>query len=265
MKAMRALAAMLVVVPYIAMADSVTITDANSNLKYTTDPPIYNLSLPNDPIQFPRTLEWTVDGRRILVYPSGPSTLLDIGHLHFDAHVAANQMHAQGPLYDHGTGSMQGTITGGVVYSVNGGTAGSGTSRISEKVDIHNKTSSAVALSLAGMGYRSPQASLEVPDLTGLNLTGTTVVFYQGNLQTGSITDGAFGPVIVLPVTSFSGFNPLLNENINLPAGAVLTMVTELKIGPRQIVFEIAPSFRDLLSSLRERASFLFSPFSRGP
>ena len=265
MKAMRALAATLVFVPSVAMADSISITDANSSLKYTTDAPIYNLSLPNDPVQFPRTLEWTVDGRRILVYPSGPSTFLDIGHLHGDAHVAANQMHAQGPLYDHGTGVMQGTITGGVVYSVHGGTAGSGTSRISEKVDIHNKTSSAVSLSLAGMGYRSPQASLEVPDLTGLNLTGTTVVFYQGNLQTGSITDAAFGPVTVLPVSSFSGFNPLLNQNLSLPAGATLTMVTELKIGPRQVVFEIAPSFRDFFSNFRDRVSLLFNPFNRAP
>ena len=156
MKAIRALVVMLVVISNAAMADSVTITDANSSLKYTTDAPIYNLSLPNDPIQFPRTLEWTVDGRRILVYPSGPSNLLDIGHLHLDAHVSMNQMHAQGPLYDHGTGPVQGTITGGGVYSVHGGSAGSGTSRISEKVDIHNKTSGAVSLALAGMGYRSP-------------------------------------------------------------------------------------------------------------
>ena len=265
MKAIRTLTATLAVISYVAMADTVTITDANSSLRYTTDAPIFNLSLPNDPIQLPRTLEWTVDGRRILVYPSGPSTLLDIGHLHFDAHVSTNQMHAQGPLYDHGTNATQGTITGGVVYSVDGGTAGSGTSRISEKVDIHNKTSSAVSLSLAGMGYQSPQASLEVPDLTGLNLTGTTVVFYQGNLQTSSITDAPFGPVTVLPVTSFSGFNPLLNQNINLPAGAVLTMVTELKIGPRQVVFEIAPSFRDFFSSFLDRASFLLSPFGRAP
>ena len=265
MNAIRALVVTLVVISNVAMADSVTITDANASLKYTTDAPIYNLSLPNDPVQFPRTLEWMVDGRRILVYPSAPSNLLDIAHLHFDAHVSTNQMHAQGPLYDHGTGALQGTITGGVVYSVNGGSAGSGTSRISEKVDIHNKTSAAVSLSLAGMGYRSPQASLEVPNLTGLNLTGTTVVFYQGNLQTSSITDAPFGPVIVLPVTSFSGFNPLLNQNISLPAGAVLTMVTELKIESPQVVLEIAPSFRELFSNFRDRASFLLNPFNRAP
>lgn len=265
MKALRIFIALLVVVPYAALADSITIADANSSLKYTTDAPIYNLSLPNDPVQFPRTLEWTVDGRRILVYPSAPSNLLDIAHLHVDAHVSTNQMHAQGPLYDHGTGPVQGTITGGVIYTVDGGTAGSGTSRISEKVDIHNKTSGTVSLALAGMGYRSPQASLEVPDLTGLNLTGTTMVFYQGNLQTSSITDAPFGPVIVLPVTSFSGFNPLLNQNINLPAGAILTMVTELKVGPSQIVLEISPLLRDFLSNVRERASLFFNPFNRAP
>jgi hypothetical protein len=97
MKTIRALVVTLIVISNVAMADSVTISDANASLKYTTDAPIYNLSLPNDPVQFPRTLEWMVDGRRILVYPSAPSNLLDVAHLHFDAHVSTNQMHAQGP------------------------------------------------------------------------------------------------------------------------------------------------------------------------
>ena len=34
----------------------------------------------------------------------------------------------------------------------------------------------------------------------------------------------------VQPVVSLSGFNPLLNQSFNLPAGAVLTMFTELKV-----------------------------------
>jgi len=38
--------------------------------------------------------------------------------------------------------------------------------------------------------------------------------------------------VTVLPVTSFTGFNPLLNQSFSLPAGALLTMVTELKVEP---------------------------------
>jgi hypothetical protein len=80
------------------------------------------------------------------------------------------------------------------------------------------------------MGYKSPQAALEVPDFTGLKVTGTTVTYFQGNTQTGSLTEPPFAPVTVRPVVSFSGFNPLLNQSFNLPAGAVLTMITELKV-----------------------------------
>ncbi len=213
-----------------AEAAFVTIANQNSSLKFTIDEPTSNLGVPNDPIQLPRTVEWTVDGRRILVYPSGPLTFVDVGHIHPDAHVAATQLHAQGPMLGFGTGVLSGTVTGGVVYSVDGGSAGSGVSRISEKVDIHNKTGGAVSMSLAGMGYKPPQAALEVPDFTGLKVTGTTVVYFQGNAQAPSLTDPPFAPVTVLPAVSFSGFNPLLNQNLNLPAGAVLTMVTELKV-----------------------------------
>ncbi|HEY2927757.1 hypothetical protein [Piscinibacter sp.] len=213
-----------------AHAASVTIADQNSSLKFTIDEPTSNLGVPNDPIQLPRTVEWTVDGRRILVYPSGPLTFVDVGHIHPGLHVAANQLHAQGPMLGFGTGAMSGTVIGGVVYSVDGGAAGSGVSRISEKVDIHNKTGGAVSMSLAGMGYKPPQAALEVPDFTGLKVTGTTLIYFQGNAQTGSLTAPPFAPVTVRPIVSFSGFNPLLNQSFNLPAGAVLTMVTELKV-----------------------------------
>jgi hypothetical protein len=214
----------------VARAASVTISDQNASLKFTIDDPTSNLNLPNDPIQLPRTIEWTVDGRRILVYPSGPFTFVDVGHIHAGLHVAGNQLHAQGPMLGFGTGSMTGTVVGGVVYSVHGGAASSGVSRISEKIDIHNKTGGAVSLSLAGMGYKPPQAALEVPDFTGLKVTGTTTIYYQGNSQTGSLTVAPFAPLTVLPVVSFTGFNPLLNQNLNLPAGATLTMVTELKV-----------------------------------
>ena len=208
-----------------------TITDHNSSVKFSIDEPNANIGSPSDPLQLPRTLEWTVDGRRILIYPSGPSTFLDIGHSHSGAHVAANQIHGQGPLLGYGSGATSGTVTGGVVYTVDGGTAGSGISRISEKLDVHNKTGGNVSISLAGLGFKPTQASLEVPDLTGLNLTGTTLVFFQGNPQTGSITDPPFAPVTVQPVVSFTGFNPLFNQSLNLPAGAMLTMVTEIKVG----------------------------------
>jgi hypothetical protein len=213
-----------------ARADAITVSDGSSQLTYTIDNAGSNLGQPSDPVQLPRTIEWTVAGRRILVYPSGPSTLLDIGHLHPGAHVNANQIHAQGPMLGHGTGPMAGNVLGGVVYTVKGGSAGRST--ITEKLDIHNRTGSALSLSLAGFGFKPTQPALEVPDHTGLNLVGATIVFFQGNAQTNSFTESPFGPVTILPVVSFKGFNPMRNQNLSLPAGARLTMITELKVGP---------------------------------
>ncbi len=213
-----------------ARADSITVSDGNSQLVYTIDNAGSNLGQPSDPVQLPRKVEWTVDGRRILVYPSGPSTFLDIGHLHPGAHVNANQIHAQGPMLGHSTGAMTGTVIGGVVYTVKGGSAGRST--ITEKLDIHNRGGAALSLSLAGFGFKPTQSALEVPDHTGLNLVGTTIVFFQGNAQTNSFTEAPFAPVTILPVVSFKGFNPMLNQNLSLPAGARMTMITELKVGP---------------------------------
>ena len=225
--------ALMVVAPVCATtarADSITINDGTSQLTYTIDNAGSNLGQPSDPVQLPRKVEWTVDGRRILVYPSGPSTFLDIGHLHPGAHVNANQIHAQGPMLGHSTGPMAGSVLGGVVYTVKGGSAGRST--ITEKLDIHNRSSAALPLSLAGFGFKPTQASLEVPDHTGLNLVGTTIVFFQGNAQTNSFTESPFGPVTILPVVSFNGFNPMFNQSLSLPAGARMTMITELKVGP---------------------------------
>ncbi len=213
-----------------ARADSITISDGNAQLVYTIDNAGSNLGQPSDPVQLPRKVEWTVNGRRILVYPSGPSTFLDIGHLHPGAHVNANQIHAQGPMLGHGTGAMSGNVLGGVVYTVKGGSTGR--SVITEKLDLHNRSGSALQLQLAGFGFKPTQAALEVPDLSGLNLVGTTVVYFQGNAQTNSFTEAPFAPVTILPVVTFNGFNPMLNQNLSLPAGARLTMITELKVGP---------------------------------
>lgn len=226
----------LIAVAGSAGAASVTLTDQNSSLKYTTDDPGSNLGQPNDPVQLPRTVEWTVNGRRILVYPSGPSTFLDIAHLHADAHVGASQLHAQGPMLGFGTGAMTGTVLGGVVYTVTGGAAGSDTSLITEKVDIHNLSGNAVSLSLAGFGFKPTQTALEVPDLSGLDLTGTTVVYFQGSAQTNSFTEPPFAPVTILPMVSFKGFNPLFNQNLSLPAGAYMTMIAELKVAPAPFI-----------------------------
>jgi hypothetical protein len=239
--------------------DDLTITNGNSALKVTRDPATFNLGGPSDPVRLPRRLEWTVDGRIILVYPSGPWGFIDIEHFHVDAHVGGDQLHAQGPMLGHATSTVDGTVTGGAVYTVDGAAAGSGISRIVEKVDIHNKTSGDLAFSLAGMGFKPTQASLPVPDYTGLSVTGTTTVFYQGNATKHSISDilpSGFPPVVVRPVVSFTGFNPLLGQSFTVPAGAVLTMVTELKVRPRIL------SICDLAPSLCERA-FVIPGFPR--
>jgi hypothetical protein len=247
MKKVFALASLLFVFGPCLAQDALTISNDNSSLTVTRDPAIYNIGIPSDPLRLPRKLEWVVDGRSIVVYPSGPWGFIDVDHFHTNLHVQGAQIHAQGPMLGYSTSDSNGTVTGGAVYSVDGGTSGSVVSRIVEKVDIHNKTGAALSLSLTGMGFRPTQASLQQPDYTGLDVSGTTTVFFQGNANTYSITESSpFPPSSVLPVVSFSGFNPLFNQSYSLPAGGVLTMITELKVKPRPIFVSICDRFPDL-------------------
>ncbi|SAL11915.1 hypothetical protein AWB71_00292 [Caballeronia peredens] len=253
--------AALLSIPGLALADAVSISSNNSTLKVTRDDPIYNLNTPGDPVQLVRTLEWTVDGRRILVYPSGPSSFLDLGHMHSDAHVSANQIHAQGPVLGYATSAGTGTVVGGIVYTVDGDTAGTLNSRISEKVDVQNKSGAPVSLLLTGLGFKPTQASLEVPDYSGLDVAGTTVAF----ITNGPITETPppFGQVTVLPVVSFAGFNPLSNQSVTLPAGATLSMVTEIKVS--RTSSQIQQFLRERLPDRFQDSPFLNSPFIRLP
>jgi hypothetical protein len=223
MKDRLLLSAILALSPCLSVAADFTVTSNNSTLKVTTD------TVPG--FHLPRVMEWTVDGRKILVYPSGPWSFIDVQHFHPDAHVLVQQIHAQGPMIGYA-----GTVTGGAVYTVDGGANGSGTSRIVEKMDIHNMTGADLTLPLTGMGYKPPREDLfPPPDYSGLNVTGTTTVFYQGNDATYSISapGGPYPPVLVRPVVSFTGLNPLLGENFTIPSGAVMTMITELNVKPR--------------------------------
>lgn len=252
MKARLLLSMVLALSPCLGSAqDALTVTDGNSSLKVTRDPPIFNYSPLSDPVRLPRTLEWMVDGRLILVYPSGPWGFIDVEHFHTDAHVGVQQIHAQGPMLGYATSAVDGSVTGGAVYTVGGGAVGSFTSRIVEKVDIHNKTDAnlSVPAGLTGMGFKPTQVSLPVPNYAGLDVTGTTTVFYQGNSAKYFISDflpAGFPPMTVRPVVSFSGFNPLVNETFTIPPGAVLTMITELNVKPHvQTICDLVPNFCD--------------------
>lgn len=232
------IAAALLLSPCLAQAQltNVTVSENNATLRYNLREPF---TLPADPsspivfpVQFPDSIEWTVDGRRILVYPSIPGNSMDVDHIHPGSHVAANQIHAQGPLFGYAASQ----VTVGIVYTVTGGASGSGESRISEKIDIRNKSSDPVPLrALTGLGWLPDRsaphnADTEIPDLTGLNLTGTTMAFIQGDTGRPLITDATFGPVTVLPSAAFEGFNPFLVRDITLQPGATLTIISELGV-----------------------------------
>ena len=233
MKARLLLSMIMALCSCLSMAAEQLVKSNNSTLKVTSD------TVPG--FQLPRAMEWTVDGRRILVYPSGPWSFINVGHFHTDRHVAEQQVHAQGPMIGYPF-TEDNTVLGGAVYTVDGGADGSGISRIVEKTDIHNKTDKDVTVQLAGMGFKPPREDLyPPPDYSGLNVTGTTTVFFQGIKNTStpgytlSISDflGVYPPVKVLPVVSFTGLNPLVNESLTIPPGAVLTMITELNVKPR--------------------------------
>lgn len=232
------LAAALMLSPALTQAQSIDASDNNTTLRFNLRESFALEGIPSSPVQFPDTVEWTVDGRRILVYPSIPGNSLDVEHSHPGLHVGPNQIHIQGPLFGYASSE----VTGGIVYTVNGGTSGSGASRLTEKVDIRNKSSSPITIGgLTGLGWlpdpSAPHnADLERPDWTGLNVTGTTVAFIQGDVSGGTprplITDSPYGPVTIFPAASFTGFNPFVARNVVLAPGATLTVITELNVGP---------------------------------
>lgn len=217
------LVAILLFTPCLAQTNSVTISCGsfcNSTLKVTRDDPNYY----SPPISLLRTLEWTVNGRRILVYP-GASSSFNIDHFHTGgpgSHIDSTQIHARGFLL----GSAN-SVIGGLVYSLNGDFPG-GNSRISEKLDVVNKTAAPVSLLVIGMGAKPTQPNLEMPDLSGLEFAERTAVF----IVNGSSVEPspAYGQVKVFQIIPFSGFNPV-NSTYTIPAGGTLTTTTELIVG----------------------------------
>jgi len=209
----------------LALANPTTITDDNSSFVLSHQPPsiVGTLAFSG---------EWFVDGRRILTYVSSPANLIDIGgHHHSDSHVNANQLHAQGQLF--GGPAMGGPdISGGIVYTVDGGTAGSSISRLVEVVELTlgSGITTPQTFNLTGFGFE-PQphggATFEIPDLTGLNITGTTLAF----AERGSFSVGPFRDLTVLPFHSFTGFNTF-SQDITLNPNSTLRMITELNVSP---------------------------------
>jgi len=206
-------------------ATAQTISDDNSSFVLGLEPPsVFG--------QFSFDGEWFVDGRRILTYVSSPANLIDIsGHHHADSHVAANQLHAAGQLFG---GPARGgpDISGGIVYTVDGGAAGSGVSRLVETVELTLGASITTpqTFHLTGFGFEPRPhggVTFEIPDLSGLTVTGTTLAFAQG----GSFSVGPFRNLTVLPFHAFTGFNTF-SEDITLTPGTTLRMITELNVVP---------------------------------
>lgn len=217
-----------------AQSQTVDSADKNSTLRYNIRSPFDLPGVASSPIAFPGVLEWTVDGRRVVVYPSIPGNSVDVGHSHPGLHVGPNQIHVQGPLFGYAD------VNVGIVYSVSGGEPGTGSSRITEKVDIRNKSSQPVNLgSINGLGWlpnpTDPHnAGLEVPDISGLTLTGATIAFTQGKgLDTAAaslLTDPPFAPLTIYPAAAISGFNSFRVPAVVLESGATLTILTELNV-----------------------------------
>lgn len=194
----------------------------------------------------PFSLDLTIDGQSLLVFSSQPTDRLGgFHHLHGGGpgtHIEPNQIHLAGPL----VGSSG--LRGGVVYTL---TRTGSVSRVTEKVDVASTVSATIKWT--GLGANpftlgdtfatrhgfSNAAALPSPDLTGWQIAGTTLVFSQ----TGSLVDGPpFAPVSILPVVSFTGFNPF-DQNVSvtgctMAAPCQITMVTELNISRLPPVIE---------------------------
>jgi hypothetical protein len=212
--------------PGLATAHPITITEDNSSFVLShTDPSIVG--------SLPFTGVWSVDGRDILTYVSSPANLFDIGAHHpADSHVAANQLHAAGTLLGDPN------ISGGIVYTLDGGAADSGISRLVEMIELTlgPGITTPQLFHLSGFGFEPlPHGGVtfEIPDLTGLSITGTTLAF----ATQGSFSVGPFRGLTILPFHAFTGFNTF-SEDISLDPGSTLRMITELNVARTSTVPE---------------------------
>lgn len=186
----------------------------------------------------PFTLDLTIDGRNLIVYSSQPADQIgSFHHLHkggAGTHIESNQIHLGGSLV--GTAGTR----SGLVYTL---TRTGELSRLTEKVDLVFTTGTTFRLTGLGAsqwtlgdtfatrhGY-SNAAALPTPDLSGWEVTGSTLVFSQ----TGSLVEGPpYAPFSMPPVVAFNGFNTF-DRNFSVTGCSAttpcqVTMITELNI-----------------------------------
>ena len=230
------IAAMLLTGYSFAQAQTVDVTDKNSTLRYNIRAPFALDTVASSPVAFPGVLEWTVDGRRIVVYQSIPGNSVDVEHSHPGLHVGPNQIHVQGPLFGYAATD----VTVGSVYTLTGSDPATGSSRLTEMVNIRNKSANPVTLNaINGLGWLpDPKAphngNTEIPDIAGLTVTGSTMAFIQGSGSGATaatlLTDPPFAPLTVYPAAAVSGFNSFLVRDVTLAPGATLTIMSELNV-----------------------------------
>lgn len=220
------LAIALLLSPCWVLAQSVSAVSGNARLTY-------HKTSNNRPL----VLQWTVEGRGdIMVFPAGGIFTFNFhtDHLHPGAHVGTNQIHVQGNLDTPGiSGILAGQVLVGAVYTVDGDTPDGQVPRITEKIEVINKSSHDIPLDLIGMGSKPDDSEYAGPAVTDLEypafqtMMGASIVFTEG----GSIAESPFGPLATGRAIAFKGFNPQSSrQQVKLRAGERMTILTELKI-----------------------------------
>ncbi|KRB87435.1 hypothetical protein [Noviherbaspirillum sp. Root189] len=216
----------LLLSPCWALAQSASAVSGNATLTY-------HKTSNNRPL----VLQWNVQGRGdIWIFPAGGIFTFNFhaDHLHPGAHVGPNQIHVQGVLDTPGiSGVPAGQVLAGIIYTVDGDTPESGLSRISEKIQVINKSSVDIPLDVIGMGSKPDDSEYAGPPVTDLEypafqtMMGTSALFSEK----GSTAEAPFGPLTISRVITVRGFNPQSSrQRVTVRAGETMTILTELSL-----------------------------------